>query len=56
MITDQFGFHVSDFHSSKAFYIQALKPLGIGIAKVRRRLGIFGQRWATTILDRLSQQ
>ena len=39
MITDHFGFHVSDFHSSKAFYIQALKPLGIGIAKE-------GEGWA----------
>ena len=33
MIIDHFGFHVSNFPSSKAFYIQALKPLGIGIAK-----------------------
>lgn len=31
MVIDHFGFHVSDLSSSKAFYIQALKPLGIGI-------------------------
>ena len=39
MIIDHFGFDVSNFPSSKAFYIQALKPLGIGIAKE-------GEGWA----------
>ena len=38
-IIDHFGFHVSDFPSSKAFYRQALKPLAIGIVKE-------GEGWA----------
>jgi len=32
MIFDHVGFYVSDFEASKAFYLQALQPLGIGIA------------------------
>jgi catechol 2,3-dioxygenase-like lactoylglutathione lyase family enzyme len=43
MIIDHFGFHVSDFPSSKAFYIQALKPLGIGIAKEGEGWAFFGK-------------
>ena len=39
MIIDHFGFHVSDLASSRAFYLQALKPLGIGIVKE-------GEGWA----------
>jgi catechol 2,3-dioxygenase-like lactoylglutathione lyase family enzyme len=31
MIFDHIGFNVSDFPKSKEFYIQALKPLDIGI-------------------------
>lgn len=31
MIIDHFGFHVSDFSASRSFFLQALKPLGIGI-------------------------
>jgi catechol 2,3-dioxygenase-like lactoylglutathione lyase family enzyme len=32
MIFDHIGFNVSDLQASKAFYVQALAPLGIGIA------------------------
>lgn len=31
MIFDHIGFNVSDFARSKAFYLQALAPLGIGV-------------------------
>lgn len=31
MIFDHVGFNVSDFEASKAFYLQALQPLGIGV-------------------------
>ncbi len=31
MILDHVGFYVSDFDASKAFYLQALQPLGIGV-------------------------
>jgi catechol 2,3-dioxygenase-like lactoylglutathione lyase family enzyme len=31
MIFDHIGFNVSDFPLSKEFYLQALKPLGVGI-------------------------
>lgn len=31
MIIDHIGFNVSDFAASKAFYVKALAPLGIGI-------------------------
>jgi catechol 2,3-dioxygenase-like lactoylglutathione lyase family enzyme len=31
MILDHIGFNVSDFAKSKAFYLHALEPLGIGI-------------------------
>ena len=39
MIIDHFGFHVSNFAKAKAFYLQALTPLGIGIVKE-------GEGWA----------
>jgi catechol 2,3-dioxygenase-like lactoylglutathione lyase family enzyme len=32
MIFDHIGFNVSDLQPSKAFYLQALAPLGIGVA------------------------
>jgi hypothetical protein len=32
MILDHIGFYVSDFAKSKQFYLQALAPLGIGVA------------------------
>jgi catechol 2,3-dioxygenase-like lactoylglutathione lyase family enzyme len=32
MIFDHIGFNVSDLQASKAFYLQALAPLGIGVA------------------------
>ena len=32
MILDHIGFNVSDFEASKAFYLRALAPLGIGVA------------------------
>jgi catechol 2,3-dioxygenase-like lactoylglutathione lyase family enzyme len=32
MILDHVGFNVSDFEASKAFYLRALAPLGIGVA------------------------
>lgn len=31
MILDHIGFNVSDFATAKAFFLQALKPLGIGV-------------------------
>ncbi len=31
MIFDHVGFYVSDIEASKAFYLQALQPLGIGV-------------------------
>jgi catechol 2,3-dioxygenase-like lactoylglutathione lyase family enzyme len=39
MILDHIGFNVSDFPASKAFFLKALEPLGIGIAAE-------GQGWA----------
>jgi catechol 2,3-dioxygenase-like lactoylglutathione lyase family enzyme len=33
MVFDHIGFNVTDFQKSKAFFIQALRPLGIGITK-----------------------
>jgi catechol 2,3-dioxygenase-like lactoylglutathione lyase family enzyme len=33
MILDHIGFAVADFEKSKAFYLAALGPLGIGVAK-----------------------
>lgn len=32
MIFDHIGFNVSDLQASKAFYVRALAPLGIGVA------------------------
>ena len=32
MVLDHIGFNVSDFPASKAFYLQALTPLGIVVA------------------------
>jgi len=32
MILDHIGFNVSDFPASKAFFVKALEPLGIGVA------------------------
>ena len=55
MIFDHVGYDVSDFARSKAFYLQALAPLGIGVAaegegwamlgrpgKPQLRIGAFG--------------
>ena len=39
MILDHIGFNVSDFAASKAFYVRALAPLGIGVEQE-------GQGWA----------
>lgn len=39
MILDHIGFNVSDFAQSRAFYLGALAPLGIGIVKE-------GEGWA----------
>ena len=39
MILDHVGFNVSDLSASKAFYVQALAPLGIGVV-------IEGEGWA----------
>ena len=36
---DHIGFNVSDFSRSKAFYVEALTPLGIGVA-------LEGEGWA----------
>jgi catechol 2,3-dioxygenase-like lactoylglutathione lyase family enzyme len=33
MVFDHIGFNVTDFQKSKVFFIQALRPLGIGITK-----------------------
>jgi catechol 2,3-dioxygenase-like lactoylglutathione lyase family enzyme len=48
MIIDHFGFHVSDFPTSKAFYLRALEPLGIGIIKE-------GEGWAFMGRDGVGQ-
>ena len=32
MIFDHVGYNVADFARSKAFYLQALAPLGVGVA------------------------
>lgn len=39
MIFDHIGFNVSDFATSKDFYLRALAPLGIGVVAE-------GQGWA----------
>ena len=39
MILDHIGFNVSDFPKSKAFFVEALQPLGIGIVSE-------GEGWA----------
>jgi catechol 2,3-dioxygenase-like lactoylglutathione lyase family enzyme len=39
MIFDHLGFNVSDFAGARQFFLQALKPLGIGIVKE-------GEGWA----------
>lgn len=39
MIIDHIGFNVSDFAGARAFFVQALEPLGIGIVQE-------GEGWA----------
>ena len=43
MILDHIGFNVSDLAISKAFYLQALAPLGIGIAVEGEGWVMFGR-------------
>ena len=43
MILDHVGFNVSDFDRSKAFYLRALEPLGIGIALDGEGWAMFGK-------------
>jgi catechol 2,3-dioxygenase-like lactoylglutathione lyase family enzyme len=43
MILDHIGYNVSDFAKSKEFYLQALAPLGIGIAVEGEGWTMFGR-------------
>ena len=43
MIFDHVGYNVADFEGSKAFYLQALAPLGIGIAAEGDGWAMFGR-------------
>jgi len=43
MIFDHVGYNVADFERSKAFYLQALAPLGIGIAAEGDGWAMFGR-------------
>jgi catechol 2,3-dioxygenase-like lactoylglutathione lyase family enzyme len=43
MILDHVGYNVSDFAKSKEFYLQALAPLGIGIAVEGEGWTMFGR-------------
>ena len=43
MILDHIGFNVTDFGRSKAFYLRALEPLGIGIALEGEGWAMFGK-------------
>lgn len=43
MILDHIGFNVSDFPASRAFYLRALEPLGIGIALQAEGWAMFGK-------------
>jgi catechol 2,3-dioxygenase-like lactoylglutathione lyase family enzyme len=43
MIFDHVGYNVADFARSKAFYLQALAPLGIGVAAEGEGWAMFGR-------------
>ncbi len=43
MIFDHVGYNVGDFERSKAFYLQALAPLGIGVAAEGEGWAMFGR-------------
>ncbi len=43
MILDHIGFNVSDFEASKQFFVQALKPLGIGIVSEGKGWAMIGK-------------
>ena len=43
MIFDHVGYNVGDFARSKAFYLQALAPLGIGVAAEGDGWAMFGR-------------
>ena len=44
MVFDHIGFNVSDFAQSKAFFLAALKPLGIGLTKEEAGWAMIGRR------------
>ena len=43
MIFDHVGYNVADFARSKAFYLQALAPLGVGVAAEGDGWAMFGR-------------
>ena len=43
MIFDHVGYNVADFARSKAFYLQALAPLGFGVAAEGEGWAMFGR-------------
>jgi catechol 2,3-dioxygenase-like lactoylglutathione lyase family enzyme len=43
MILDHISFNVSDLEASKAFYLRALEPLGIGVAAEGQGWVVFGR-------------
>ena len=40
---DHVGFNVSDFARSKAFYLAALRPLGMGLMRETDKFAVIGQ-------------